>query len=511
MRVLVTIFVSMCTAATIAVVVTAGSVQAQQASLEGELGRAAEEYDVPKTLLKAMGYVNTRWEMPPPGASDYEKGGPTEGTPEARGAYGIMQLVQNPSDNTLGEAAELTGLSEEELKTDRSANIRGGAAVLARIQGGQKPSDINGWYDTVAEYGGGNLYAAQVYETLQSGVSTELSSGEEVVLEAQPEAEVEATFSAQGSADYGRATWYGAYGGNYLRANRPNYYTWGGKRYPAPINKVIVHVTQGSWSGALSWFKDSRAGTSAHYTVRSSDGKIGQSVREKDIAYHAGNWNYNVTSVGIEHEGYVSDPDWFTGSMYRSSARLTAYLCKKYGIPINRKHIIGHNQVPGATHTDPGSYWNWTRYMRLVKGYAGSSTSKPAYRQVVDNSSWRFRASRAWDANTWNSQKYGKSYRATRPASRGTAKFRLKIPKKAGYTVYAWWPASSKYNNRTRFKVRTAGGWKRKIVNQRTDGGKWVRLGKFTMSPGDRVYVKIPRRSGGNGWIVADAVKVVRR
>ena len=509
MRVLITILVSMCTAAAIAIAATTSSVQAQQVPLEQEFELAAEEYGVPEALLKAMGYVNTRWEMPPPGASDYEDVEPGEGEPEARGNYGIMSLYQNPGRDTLGRAAGLTGLSEEELKTDRAANIRGGAALLRDIQGEDNPDSINGWYEAVSEGWGGNLYANQVYETLKNGASEEVS-GESVSLEANPEAEQEPTFSAQVSGDYGKATWYGNNGRNYTNAGRG----------AAQIDKIIVHVAQGSWSGTLDWFRHpDNPGSSAHYTVRSSDGKIGQSVREEDIGWHAGWWDYNKRSIGIEHEGYVSNPAWFTESMYRSSARLTAHLAKKYNIAINRRNIIGHHEVPGCSgggggascHTDPGSNWNWTKYMRLVKGYADSSTSKPTYKQVVDNSSSRFRASKAWDANTWNSQKYGKSYRATKPGRRGTAKFKLKIPKKAGYTVYAWWPASSKYNNRTRFKVRTSGGWKRRIVNQRTDGGKWVRLGKFTMSPGDRVYVKIPRRSGGNGWIVADAVKVVRR
>ncbi len=42
--------------------------------------------------------------------------------------------------------------------------------------------------------------------------------------------------------------------------------------------------------------------------------------------------------------------------MYHSSAKLSAYLCKKYGTSINRNHIIGHNEVPYADHTDPGHY-----------------------------------------------------------------------------------------------------------------------------------------------------------
>lgn len=297
--------------------------------------------------------------------------------------------------------------------------------------------------------------------------------------------------------DYGRATWYGAYSGNYSSASRPG---------SNKINKVIIHVTQGSWSSAINWFRDSRAGTSCHYTIRSSDGKIGQSVEEKNIAYHAGNWSYNQTSVGIEHEGYVSNSSWFTDAMYRSSARLTAYLCKKYRIPIDRKHIIGHSQVPYPnSHTDPGRYWNWTKYMNMVRGYAGSST----YKQVVDNSSARFSAPKAFKVSTYSNQKYGKNYRYTSPRNaRGAAKFKFRVPQKGRYGLYAWWPANSGYNSRTRFLVLTTEGWKIKIVNQRERGGRWVELGVYTLPAGDRVYVQVPRRSSAKGYIIADAVMI---
>ncbi len=316
--------------------------------------------------------------------------------------------------------------------------------------------------------------------------------------------------------DYGRATWYGAASGNYMAASRPSHYTYNGTRYPAPINKVIIHVVQGSWSSALNWFRDSRAGVSAHYTVRSSDGAVGQSVEEKDIAYHAGWWDYNRTSVGIEHEGYVSDSKWFTSNMYNSSARLTAYLCKKYKIPMDRKHIVGHNEVPGCSgagggvgcHTDPGVHWDWSRYMRLVKQHADAGNST-TYRQIVDNASPRFRASNAWKVSSWNNQKFRDDYHYTTPRQvNDTARFRIRIPKKGRYAIFARWPADAGYNNRTNFLVRTANGWQRIVVNQRRNGGRWVRLGTFTMDAGDRPWVRVRRRTGGRGYIIADAVMV---
>ena len=172
---------------------TGGRVLAQSgSSLEAEFEAASREFGVPAELLLAMGYVNTRWEMPPPEASEYEPG-----DPHGRGAYGIMQLVRNPSTDTLGEAARLTGIPEERLKTDRAANIRGGAALLAESQG-RKPARLGDWlgavgggggngkeYRAVAGVGAGGLYADQVREALRKGASETTKKGERVTLPAQ--------------------------------------------------------------------------------------------------------------------------------------------------------------------------------------------------------------------------------------------------------------------------------------------------------------------------------------
>ena len=176
--------------------VGAGTVFAQDeprpgASLVAEFREAAQEYGVPMELLMAMGYVNTRWEMPPPETNAYERG-----NPHGRGSYGIMALVQNPYSDTLGEASRLTGIPEEELKMNRAANIRGGAALLASSAGGYIPEDLSGLvgavagrglatgqnYVAVSGVGGGELYAEQVFEVLRTGASKTISSGEMVSL-----------------------------------------------------------------------------------------------------------------------------------------------------------------------------------------------------------------------------------------------------------------------------------------------------------------------------------------
>lgn len=172
-------------------------------SLEAEFEEAAKKYGVPKEVLLAMAYVNTRWEMPPPGTTPYE-----EGNIDGRGTYGIMQLVQNPFEDTLGAASALTGISEEKLKTDRKSNILGGAALLAESQGKGKPDRLGGWsgavdgrggngkeYRAVAGVGGGEIYADQIFEALKNGASEKIKSGEKVTL---PAKSLDARVNAQG-------------------------------------------------------------------------------------------------------------------------------------------------------------------------------------------------------------------------------------------------------------------------------------------------------------------------
>ena len=156
---------------------------------------------------------------------------------------------------------------------------------------------------------------------------------------------------------YPPTPWTPASSSNYTAAERPTEY---------PIQLVVVHVTQETFADTIRLFQDPAHQAAAHYVVRSADGYIGQCVRERDVAWHAGNWDYNTRSIGIEHEGWVDRPEWFTDVLYAQSAQLTAAVCDRYGIPKDREHIIGHVEVPGADHTDPGPLWDWTRYMKLV-------------------------------------------------------------------------------------------------------------------------------------------------
>jgi N-acetyl-anhydromuramyl-L-alanine amidase AmpD len=236
---------------------------------------------------------------------------------------------------------------------------------LADIQGPNKPAELNGWQEAVAEYGDTDLYAQEVFQTLQEGASATISTGESLQLSPRG-VDVPQIFTAQGRADYGRAVWRPAHWSNYTNA----------KRGVAKIDKIVIHVAQGSYSATINWFQDRRASGSAHYVV-SRRGGVAQCVRNQDIAWHAGWWKTNKRSIGIEHAGHIGNPRSFTPRMYHSSAKLSAYLCRRFNIPVNHRHIIGHNQVPGcrsagggvSCHRDPGRHWDWEKYLRLVRRY----------------------------------------------------------------------------------------------------------------------------------------------
>jgi hypothetical protein len=156
--------------------------------------------------------------------------------------------------------------------------------------------------------------------------------------------------------------------GNFTKSHRP----------VRSIEQIVVHVTEGAFWGSVSWLRNPRAHASSHFVV-ARNGKIIQLVHLSDIAWHAGNWQVNASSVGIEHEGFTYDSGGFTAAQYDASARLTAWIARRSLLPIDRAHIVGHAEVPApggglggsGHHTDPGPHWQWGRYLRLVRRYAG--------------------------------------------------------------------------------------------------------------------------------------------
>jgi hypothetical protein len=153
--------------------------------------------------------------------------------------------------------------------------------------------------------------------------------------------------------------------GNFDLATRP--------AHGLGVEYIVVHDTESSYESTVAEFQNPLAYVSAHYVTRSADGHVTQMVPTGDVAWHAGNWYVNSHSVGIENEGYATDPSYYTDALYASLAQLTRFVAARYGVALDRLHLIGHDQVPGPTaayqagmHWDPGPYFDWARLMRLV-------------------------------------------------------------------------------------------------------------------------------------------------
>lgn len=121
-----------------------------------------------------------------------------------------------------------------------------------------------------------------------------------------------------------------------------------------PPSYVVIHTMDGTVTGANARFQDPAQQASAHYGI-SLDGTFYQWVAERDTAWHAGVWEVNLDSIGIEHEddGQPNAPRPL--ALYRASARLVADVCRRYSIPAVHGQvgvssgIIAHRETGYAT------------------------------------------------------------------------------------------------------------------------------------------------------------------
>ncbi|MFC7978840.1 N-acetylmuramoyl-L-alanine amidase [Streptomyces cinereoruber] len=400
----------------------------RDASLQEQFASAAREFDVPQSVLMAVSYQQTRWEShdgEPSTTGAYNVMGLTKvepedvaqkvtdeqidhfngsGRPEIEKKFDREQVrrilekalvdTDDPRLHTLDEAAELIDSSTEAVQNDTGASVRAGAALLAEYQkqAGAELSDEPGdWYPAVARYSqspekkGADLFAKRVFRSIEKGERAVTLDGESVALPADPSVEpvkpanvpLAASFASTATTptpecpsglnctftpvrtDPGGAR-------NYTLGDRPN--------QGVDIRQIVIHDTEGPYQGSLDALTNPKGSGSAHYLIRAQDGQVTQMLENKQLAWHAGNWTHNMHSIGVEHEGYaIKEGSWYTEPQYRSSAELVKFLAAKYGVPIDREHIIGHDEVALQTdnrlsslHWDAGPYWDWNYYMSLL-------------------------------------------------------------------------------------------------------------------------------------------------
>ena len=65
------------------------------------------------------------------------------------------------------------------------------------------------------------------------------------------------------------------------------------------IDKIVIHHNAGNLSIAGCYNLWQTREASAHYQV-DANGRIGQLVWDADTAWHADDWDANITSIGVE-------------------------------------------------------------------------------------------------------------------------------------------------------------------------------------------------------------------
>jgi N-acetyl-anhydromuramyl-L-alanine amidase AmpD len=373
--------------------------------------RAARVSGVPRAVLLGVSYMESRWDDHDGSPSTAGGFGPmhlthvVSSTPSARfdplgkgdgnaeprvPSYAGTTPLTTAQARTLDRAARMVRLSPSRPRRDPVANICAGAVLLASYQHGSARR-LDAWSAAVARYSTASdqrtamRFAHEVYAVVRRGMARTTDDGQRVRLAAHPEARLDAAqVRSLGLTKAGHTRVdcppslgcesvpapYEQYGdapgdyGNHDLANRP---------HDLRIDDIVIHDTEGSWDEAMQLVQDPTY-LGWHYTVRSSDGQIAAHLDPKDVGWHAGNWYVNMHSIGVEHEGFAAQgATWYTESLYESSAALVRHLAHEYGVPLDRAHIIGHDQVPGITpdtvagmHWDPGPYWDWQHYMTLL-------------------------------------------------------------------------------------------------------------------------------------------------
>ncbi|HLP13114.1 MAG TPA: N-acetylmuramoyl-L-alanine amidase [Flavobacteriales bacterium] len=381
----------------------------------------AEVPSIPRGLLEAVSWNQTH--MKHITSSEQES---CSGIPRTYGLMGLTLNGKNYFRENLKLVSSLSGIRENEVISNPYKNVLAWAKAFKKIDGVNMTSRVDEWktlanslkkLSEIPDTGYVNSYAldCQLYSIftflndpqmaarfnfpLYNIDLGEIFGNEKLAVLSATKVKFEADgIKANGviypcalslrSTQYGPAIWDPAPSCNYS------------SRSGTPVSAITIHTIQGTYAGAISWAKNCESNVSYHYVVRSADGQITQMVDETIKAWHVG--SENPYTIGYEHEGYVSDPSWYTTALYNASAGITKDICiSGYGINPFRTYfgassttavtlgsctkIKGHQHFPGATHTDPGIYWNWPHYYNLVNNITTPTTYTAATGTFYDS------------------------------------------------------------------------------------------------------------------------------
>ena len=348
--------------------------------------------NIPQGLLEAISFTNTHCNHLTD--ANYFHDGP-DAMPRAYGLMGLVKDGKGYFRENLHLVAELSGISETEILQSPEKNVLAYAKAFEKLAKECNAKEIKDYLSVIQQLSELPIREEKDVYPMQSMLySVCLSLNDDKKAEQfgfqKYDIDLKAVFAEHydmlsapelgfsRSPDYPPAIWDPA----------PEC-TW--EPRTKEVSAVVIHYTEGSYAGCISWFKNCDAEVSAHYVIRSADGQITQMVREKDKAWHAR--TANGYTIGIEHEAYGNIWSFFTEEMYQSSAGLVRSICSRYdAINGQRTHdrdtldngfclnnglynlggegscvqIKGHQHYPDQSHTDPGPYWDWNYYYKLI-------------------------------------------------------------------------------------------------------------------------------------------------
>jgi hypothetical protein len=179
-----------------------------------------------------------------------------------------------------------------------------------------------------------------------------------------------------------------------------------------------------------------------------------------------------------------------------------------------------------GTVSNTGTY-RYVRYLGPANAYCnvtsilfytgdGIGNTTPGTDVIVDNgnpsSTPGFKTEGTWASSTGAGGYYGSNYYHDNNTGKGTksARFTPHLSLVGDYEVFARWTAHSNRASNVPIDIIHANGTEFIEVDQKTNGGQWVSLGVYPFSPGTSSSVLISN-DGTNGYVVADAVRLVRQ
>jgi hypothetical protein len=146
-------------------------------------------------------------------------------------------------------------------------------------------------------------------------------------------------------------------------------------RAPSSIVTIVHHTPEGGEAGTLGVLNGDRAGFDFFVPRAGVVYKCNDFHRY--TAWQAGNWAYNVRSVGIEIGDFAANSGSFPDALYREVAKLDAWLISTTGAQLVRATsfgqdgLIAHATITPATRTDPGSGFKWGLLMDMIREELG--------------------------------------------------------------------------------------------------------------------------------------------